>query len=907
MLTLRKAIGIALCIFFSLHSFSQTKSPLTLEWKGQESYSDFSSFLTDFSDQSPVPVYIKSQPSTEKAVSFSPSVNTLEEVLELALDPLNLGYMLYMDQVLIIMPSEVLAQLDQYESLQNVAGAEQNLEAADRVLGNKLLPALDDTLSIYGVLRDQETQKPIEGARIGLPDQQTFVFSNPEGVFTLRMAKGRQNLWVQKLGYEPLREVIEVWGLDSLEMEISEEPYSLEEVLVQARSTDANIRTLDVGLTELSIKSIKEIPAFMGETDLVKSLISLPGVSSVGEGASGFNVRGGGVGQNLIMMDDGLIFNSSHALGFFSVFHADAMEKVSLFKGHVPARFGGRNSSVMEVKVKDGDLENFHGSGGIGLFASRLQLEGPILRDKVSFNVAGRFSYSDWLLGLANDPEVNSSSASFNDINAKLSWRLSDEARISASWFQSADEFSFSDEFGYGWESTVGHAEWRQIFSDELTSLVSISTGSYKSDLYEPEGQAAFTLENGIDFYKVKPTFNYNPIPGHRFEFGAEWVRYEMRPETINPRGDQSSILSRTLDKDQGNELSFFIEDEIDINDLFGISIGLRYSSFQQTGPELSYEYEEGAPREVFTTTDSVLFASGDNVQNYSGLEPRISFRWLLDETSSLKLSYNRMRQYIHLISNTTATTPVDFWQISTRYIPPTVSDNYSIGYYRNFASNLWETSLEAYYRQGKDVVSYKDLPELLLNPQLETEVLPAESRAYGVELSVKKTSGKLRGWIAYAYARTQLRAIGQFPSEIINEGDWFPANWEKPHQLNLLATVQANTRNTVSLNFTYESGRPVTAPVGNYQIGNTLVPQYSFRNAFRIPDYHRLDLSWTTDNGIIKRRKFKSSYTFAIYNLYARRNPFSIFFRRDDGVSRAFRLSVIGTMIPSVTYNLRF
>ncbi|MEM6764904.1 MAG: TonB-dependent receptor [Bacteroidota bacterium] len=907
MLPLRKVLGTVHILFISLLVHAQSESPLSASWNGLLSYATTSEFLEAFSTQCLIPLYYEPASFPQKAVNIAVGTYTLEEILREGLATQSLDYILYQDQVLVILPQEVLAQLNEYQSVQPPIGDQQNLAAPDRVLGNKLLPSLEDTLTISGILLDEETGRPVEGGRVALPDQQTFSLSNDQGVFTLRMPKGRQNVWVQKLGYEQLREVVEVWGADSLSFVISEEPYSLEEVLVQARATDANIRTLDVGLTELSIKSIKEIPAFLGETDLVKSLISLPGVSSVGEGASGFNVRGGGVGQNLIMMDDGIIFNSSHALGFFSVFHADAMEKVALYKGHVPARFGGRNASVMEVKVKEGDLENFHGSGGIGLFASRLQLEGPILRDKLSFNVGLRFSYSDWLLGLARDPEVSSSSAAFNDINAKLSWRLSDEARISASWFQSADEFSFSDDFGYGWNSTVGHIEWRQIFSDEFTSLVSVSTGTYGSDLFEPTGQAAFTLENGIEFYKVKPTFNYNPLPGHRFEFGAEWIRYEMNPETIQPRGEQSSILARAIEKDQGNELAFFLEDEIDINDLFGISIGLRYSSFQQTGPELSYIYEESAPREAFTTVDSVRFSSGEEVQRYDGFEPRVSFRWLLDETSSLKLSYNRMRQYVHLISNTTATTPVDFWQISTQYIPPTISDNYSIGYYRNFSQNLWETSLEAYYRQGKEVVAYKDLPELLLNQQLETEILPAESRAWGVELSVKKTSGKLRGWIAYTYARTQLRAIGDFPSEIINEGEWYPANWEKPHQLNMLATLQANTRNTISLNFTYESGRPVTAPVGNYQIGNTLVPQYSFRNAFRIPDYHRLDLSWTTDNGIIKRRKFKSSYTFAIYNLYARRNPFSIFFRREDGISRAFRLSVIGTMIPSVTYNLRF
>lgn len=905
---LRKGFLFGLLTMYvcSASLYSQSSEILSAKWAGNLEYNDVQEFFNEVTSQTGLAVYHDPVLIPRGAIRLSSSELTIREAVLSAFLNADLGVMMYRDQFLVVLPQKALAQIG-ISSPTISSTAAQELGDADKVLGDYRIPALADSLRITGKMIDAESGRTVSDVRVFSTNQKNAVLSDENGNFSLLLPKGKQVLYAQKLGYEAQKVVLEVWGVAPLTLEITEEPYSLQEILVQARSTDANIRTLDVGLTELSISSLKEIPAFLGEVDVVKSLNSLPGVSTVGEGASGFNVRGGGIGQNLILLDEGLIFNSSHALGLFSVFHADALEKVALYKGHIPAKFGGRNSSVLKVEVKEGDYQDFHGTAGIGLFASRFQADGPIFKNKLSFNVGFRFSYSDWLLSLVDDFDVSNSSAGFNDLTSKLSYRVSDKTRLSASWFQSSDEFTFSDEFGYEWNSRLGNFRWRQIYNDKFTSLVSVGTGTYTSELTEPGGPEAFRLENGVDFYKAKALFNLNPSPAHKFEFGAEGIIYDMKPEVVSPLGEQSFVRAEQLEKDQGTELGFFIEDEIKISDLWGISLGLRYSHFSQDGPGITYLYEEGGPREIENTTDSIQFQSGDDIQTYSGLEPRVSVRWLLDEESSLKASYNRMRQYMHLISNTTAATPVDFWQTSTQYIFPTVTDNYSIGYYKSFAQNMWETSLEGYYRSGENVVSYKEVPDLLLNAQIETELVPAESRAYGVELSIKKVRGKLSGWLAYTYARTELRTEGNFPSEIINQGDWFPANFDKPHQINLQLALQANIRNSVSLNFTYESGRPVTAPVGNYIIDGQPIPQYSLRNAFRIPDYHRLDLAWTMNNGIIKRRKYKSTFTFAIYNLYARRNPFSIFFKRENGVPNAFRLSVIGTMVPSITYNISF
>ncbi|MEM7511677.1 MAG: TonB-dependent receptor [Bacteroidota bacterium] len=900
----RVLLGLFLVVFCSNNLYSQSTDILSAKWEGKLNYPDIETFSRDVSSQSGLLFYYDPSLKPKRIISFKSNDISLQDAVTTAFSSFDLGVMVYRDQFLVVVPRKALEQIG--IATQSVSSS-ADLGESDIVLGDYRVPSLADSLVIQGRVVDSESGKVVEDVRIFLQDQKRGALSNENGNFSIVVPKGKQLVFAQKLGFESERVVLEAWGEGDITIEVSEEPYSLQEILVQARANDASIRTLDVGLTELTMSSIKEIPALFGEVDVVKSLNSLPGVSTVGEGASGFNVRGGGIGQNLILLDEGLIFNSSHALGLFSVFNADALEKVSLYKGHVPAQFGGRNSSVLKVEIKDGDYQNYHGNAGIGLFASRLQFEGPILENKLSFNVGARFSYSDWLLGLVDDFDVQNSSAGFNDLTSKISYKLSDKTIFSGSWFQSSDKFTFSDEFGYEWKSRLGNFRWRQIYGDKLTSLFSVGTGSYNSELNEPGGPEAFTLENGVDFVRSKLLVNYNPGPSHKLEFGAEGVMYDMQPEKVSPLGEQSVTLAREVDKDQGIELAAFIEDEIKINDLLGISLGVRYSQFTQTGPGTVYLYEEGGPLELNTTTDSILFQSGDELQTYSGFEPRVSFRWLLNEESSIKLSYNRMRQYMQLISNTTAATPVDFWQTTTRYISPTVADNYSFGFYKSFAQNMWETSLEGYYRSGDNVVSYKEVPDLLLNDQLETELASAESRAYGAELSIKKVRGKLTGWLAYTYARTELRTLGEFPAEVINQGDWFPANFDKPHQLNLQMALKANIRNTISFNFTYESGRPVTAPVGNYIIGEQPIPQYSLRNAFRIPDYHRLDVSWTMNNGIIKRRKYKSSFTFAIYNLYARRNPFSIFFRRENGIPNAFRLSVIGTMVPSVTYNISF
>ena len=685
------------------------------------------------------------------------------------------------------------------------------------------------------------------------------------------------------------------------------EAYELDEVLLEAEA-NRNVSSALSGVDQLSIREIKRLPAFMGEIDVIKSILLLPGVSTVGEGAGGFNVRGGTIDQNLILQDEAPVFNASHVLGFFSIFNSDVVEQLTLYKGNIPAQLGGRLSSVLDIRLKDGNYQEFKARGGIGAVASRAVIEGPFQKGRSSYLLGLRSSYSAWALRLVQNPDVRASAASFYDVNAKISQRLGKQGSLHLSAYASNDRFQFASQYGYGWRTQLLSAQWRNLMSAKLSSTTTALYGNYVSEYFDPEGQDAFTLENGLQYYKFKHNFLWLPSPAHTLHIGAAFTHYKGRPEQIGPRGSESGIRRREVPKDQGRELALYINDTWELGSFVALSLGLRYSLYQNVGPDTVLTYREGGSLEPEHVIGTQAYESGEVISQYGGWEPRISLRVNVNENSSVKVSYNRLRQYIHLISNTTAATPVDIWQVSNTYVPPQIADNYSVGYFRNFNGNRWETSLEFYYKDIHQLIEYKDLPDLLLNEYLETELISGIGRAYGGELSIKRKAGAVTGWFSYAYARSLRQVRGEFSEEIINEGEWYPAQFDQPHQLNAVVTYKIGKKHTFSANFTYSSGRPITAPIADYFIGNTLIPHYSARNQVRIPDYHRLDFSYTIDPQAVRRQRFKSTITFTLYNLYARKNPFSVYFQRTDKfLPDAFKLAVLGSVFPSVTYNFNF
>jgi hypothetical protein len=767
--------------------------------------------------------------------------------------------------------------------------------------------AEEGELLFAGTLIDLTTRDPIIGGTLTTRNGEGTA-TDEFGRFKLSLPAGEHLLLVRYIGYQAIELTLGLFEAGEAELLMSTNPLELDEVVIKAQAADANVRSTQTGIETLTPSAIKELPSFLGEADVIKSLEMLPGVTSVGEGASGFNVRGGGIDQNLILQEGAPVFNASHVLGFFSIFNPDAIKNVTLYKGHIPAQYGGRLSSVLEVELQDGAYDKSAVSGGIGLIASRLQWRTPIQKGKTALLVGARASYSDWLLRRVQLPDAKSSSAYFYDGLAKLTHRFSESSKITASYYRSFDFFRYARDFGFDWQTQLLNLKWQKIWNDQWSSSTTLSGGDYDSSQFDPDGMDAFNLSNGLRYAKFKQHNFYRPNQQHAITVGADATFTSMRPERLRPNTAASSIRERTINKEQGYEFGIYISDEWNISPRWAVDVGLRYSGYQNLGPDIVYDYAANAPRTVENIQDSTSYASGEPIVYYGGFEPRISFKWQVNEQSSIKWSYNRLQQFIHLISNTAVATPVDIWQLSNSYLPQKVADNFSIGLFRNSEDAKWETSIETYYRSIDNQLDFKDLATLLLNEQIETEWLNGIGRSYGVELYVKKNLGKWTGWMSYAYARSETRIDANFDDEVVNNGDWFPAYYDQPHQLSLFARCQVLPTQAFTANFTYRSGRPITAPVGSYFIGNAVIPHYSERNQFRIPVYHRLDIAYTFDNEKAKRRGLKSSLTVAIYNVYFRKNAFSVFFRRDSrDIPQAFQLAILGSAFPSVTYNFSF
>ncbi len=730
--------------------------------------------------------------------------------------------------------------------------------------------------------------------------------SDANGKYYISLPPGKYRLSVRHLGMEPIQIRIAIYANAVLNFEMGDKPEALEEVIIKARKEDENISAPQAGVTMLNITEIKRLPAFMGEVDVIKSLQLLPGVNAVGEGSGGFNVRGGRIDQNLILMDGAQIFNSAHALGLLSNFNPDVVEDFALYKGNVPAQFGGRASSVLDVRTRNGNFEKIKVKGGIGLVSSRLTVEGPIVKNKTSFIVGARSSYSDWMLKSVDNTDVRKSSASFYDINANITHKFSPLNSLSLSYYRGNDFFRYSDQFGYDYTTQLFNLKWKAIISDSWSSAFTAVSGDYQSNLYDYTIASARSLSNGIGYYQLKQNFLYTNKEKHAINFGADANLYNGKPEISKPYGEGSMTKGQRVEKDRGREFGFYANEEYTISPIFSIAAGLRYSLYQYLGPDTVYSYQPGAVRSVSTITDTSFFAKNQVIKTYGGFEPRISAKISLSDQSSIKVSYNRMRQYIHLISNSSAPTPIDIWQVSNLYIKPQIADNYSIGYFKNAKDNMFELSAEVFYKTTANLVEYKDFAQLLLNRHLETELLQGKGKAYGIEFFAKKNLGAWTGWISYTYLRSFIKVDGSHPEEQVNQGNWYPTNYDKPNTINVTANRKLGKNARFATNFTYSTGRPTSALVSNYSGGSIAIPVYSDRNQYRIPDYWRVDVSITINNVF---NKIEDNLTFSVYNLFARRNAYSVFYQQPPGtlVPQGYKLSILGSALPSITYNFSF
>lgn len=772
--------------------------------------------------------------------------------------------------------------------------------------------------TLSGYLRDSETGEELIGATIIAKEKGTGTTTNLYGFYSLTLEEGTYAFQFSFIGYTPIVDTITLDKDITLSHELSVKSEILNEVVIRGEREDKNLTTVEMSVERMDMKTIEKIPQFMGEADVVKSLQLLPGVTTVGEGASGFNVRGGNIDQNLLLLDEAPVYNSSHLFGFFSVFNPDAVKDVQLYKGGIPAKYGGRLSSVMDVRQREGNSKEFKASGGIGTVSSRLTLEGPIVKDKMSFLVSGRRSYID--LFVRTNPDYEDTRAYFYDLNTKLNYKINDKNRLFLSGYFGRDVFAFSDAFETSWGNSTASLRWNHLFSEKLFSNFTAVFADYGYTLGGEFGTTGFEWNSKVYNYNLKADFTYYINPKNTLTFGINGLYYDFRPGQAKGTGDDPVFEEITVPTEYAFEPAIYIGNEQKIGSRITMQYGIRYSHFYNMGGEIN-EYAYGSPTDVDDIVETKELDQFEVSKDYGGFEPRLGINYQLTTVSSVKASYNRTRQYIHLVSNTTAATPVDVWKPAGKYVKPGTADQIAGGYYRNFNKNTYQLSAEVYYKWMYDLLDYKDGADLLLNEHVETEFISGDGRSYGLELMLKKVKGKLTGWIAYTLSRTERQVKGYTAGGTtvygINDGDWYSANWDKPHDLTVVAVYALNDRWDFGMNFTYNTGRPITYPVSKFVYDGKNVPYYADRNEYRVPDYHRLDISATFRPRKNENRKWKSSWVFGVYNVYGRKNPYSIYFESAEGdnvtdqsnqfQTQAIQLSIIGIPVPSITYNFTF
>lgn len=768
---------------------------------------------------------------------------------------------------------------------------------------------LAESYTLSGIVKDKTNGEALIGATVYIRSLGKGTATNVYGFYSFTAPKGEYQVTCSYIGYKTIVKTVSLKGNQKIDIELPPESDQLDEIVVTDKKINENITKVEMSVEKLSMAQIKSMPAFLGEVDVIKSIIALPGVSTVGEGTTGFNVRGGGVDQNLVLLDESIVYNSSHLFGFFSVFNPNSVKDVKLYKGAIPAKYGGRLSSVLDIRQKEGNAKQFSGAGGLGIVSSRLTLETPIIKDKSSLLIAGRRSYADLFLKLSPNEELRKNKAFFYDLNTKFNYTINDNNRVYVSGYFGRDVFGLGDQFNFSWGNTAATVRWNHLFSSKLFSNVSAMFSDYNYSLGIPQGSFAFDWEAGIKSYQLKNDLTWFINPNYTLDFGVSGILYQFQPGKITFKNAlANNINSLAVAKEKALEMAAYFNSEHKINKALTLNYGLRYSVFMNLGERDVRIYKEGQPRRTENLESTRKYGNNEVIQAYQGFEPRIGLRWQLNESNSLKASYARNRQYIHLISNTTAPVPTDIWKASDSHIRPQIADQVALGYFHNFANHTFELSAEVYYKKMQNLVDYKNGAELLLNENLETELLSGEGRAYGLELMIKKPTGKWNGWISYTLARTERRVNGNHAEERINNGVYYPADYDKLHNFTLVTTYQATKRLSFSANFVYNTGRPFTLPDAKYQYNNQTLIDYSGRNQNRIPDYHRLDLSVTLKGKGKPNRKWTGEWVFSLYNVYGRRNAYSIYFSGDGQAQNdATKLSILGSVVPAVTYNFSF
>ena len=761
--------------------------------------------------------------------------------------------------------------------------------------------------TLSGKVINALNERPMSNVSVFARDIDRGSVTDTNGNFELRLPPGPNLIEVTFLGFETVTKNVIIYSDGVLDFNLNEASEELDEIVINADALN-NINQTTTGTSVITAESIKDIPVVLGERNILKVATTMPGVTTAGEGSEGFNVRGGKSDQNLILLDNAVIYKPSHFFGLFEALNPLAVNDVKIYKGSMPVDYGGRLSSVFDVQIKDASTEKIKGNVSVGPVTANALIELPIKKESSGLLVGARAAYSDWVLNALKDTNLQNSEASFYDGIVKYNHKIDEKNDLSVTGYYSSDRFSITSDSLFSYTNRLASVRWNHQFSNKSFGSLNISNSAYTFNIdFDGSTNANFKQEFSIDETEVRAQLRHVPNDTHRLNFGIVGKYYKVRPGNIAPRSSSDLIVPLSLAEEKGLESAIFVSDEIEVSDKLLLDIGFRYSFYMALGPAVKRTYESGVPKSDETVIATNNFGNNESIATYSGPEFRFSSRYFLDEDLSIKASYNNVFQYIQTLSNSTTVSPIDTWKLTDNHIRPQEAQQVSLGLYKNINIDEYEISLEGYYKTQKNITDFKTGAQLLLNEYVETEVLQGEGKSYGVEFLIKKNVGKLNGWLGYTYSRSFFKLDSEFDSERVNDGDFFPSNFDKPHDASMVLNYELSQRVSFSGNFVYQTGRPVTFPVGYYTLNGADFVLYSDRNKFRIPDYYRLDLGLNIEGNHKKRKLGHSFWNISVYNVLGRNNPYSVFFVTEEGEVKALQSSIFSIPVPSITFNFSF
>jgi hypothetical protein len=775
------------------------------------------------------------------------------------------------------------------------------------MVGKETKNKKDNYFILNGIIKNAKSNEPIANIVIRTVDKTSNAVTDFEGKYVIKLKAGLNNIETKAVNYTSEEFKIMMYNNGKLDISLNESINFLNEIVLTGKEKEV-LNTTTTGVTTITSEEIKSVPMVLGERDILKVATIIPGIKNVGEGSSGFNVRGGKEDQNLFLLDDVVLYNPAHFFGFFSSINAYTIKSADIYKGSIPSQFGGKLSSVFDISTKKGSIEKFTGEGGIGPVTSNLTFSTPVVKNKSSLLVGARATYSGWILRSLKKSELQNSKASFYDAIVKYNHKINEKNELETTLYYSDDEFNISTDSLNHYTNSLATIKWKHKVNDNTNYVLNLSNSQYKFNIDYQNGTVnSFDYGYKLNDSQIQLKFNSNFRKKHLFQYGISSKLYTLDPGNIIGTDPNTIITPKKLEREKGLESGLYFTDVFTVNEKLALNFGARFSIFNALGERSQNIYENGLPKNNATLLETKYFKNNDFIKTYVGFEPRISAKYSLTQSLSIKGSYDKTYQYLHLLSSNTTQSPLDRWKMSDLNVKPQLANQFSLGLYKNLKENIYQVSVEGYYKRLKNILDYKVGAELVLNENVETELLQGEGKAYGIEFLIKKQVGKFNGWIGYTYSRTFIKLDGNFNEERVNNGNYFAANYDKPHDFSAIINYKLTKRFSFSGNFVYQTGRPITYPVGTFNYGNSTYTLYSDRNKFRIPDYYRMDLGFNIEGNHKLKKLAHSFWNISVYNVLGRNNPYSIFFITDDGKIKAYKTSIFAYPIPTITYNFKF